>query len=83
MSTAMALSIAGLSINARKSGQEAGSFSFGDPINIFNPTYDNYTPISTDELLTRETDKEYVASCEYWCYYGESRSVIGSVKYSW
>jgi iron complex outermembrane receptor protein len=29
------------------------------------------------------TDKEYVASCEYWCYYGESRSVIGSVKYSW
>jgi len=29
------------------------------------------------------TDKEYVASCEYWCYYGESRSVIGSVKYRW
>lgn len=29
------------------------------------------------------TDKEYVASCEYWCYYGESRSVIGSVKYQW
>lgn len=28
-------------------------------------------------------DEEYVASCDYWCYYGESRSVIGSVKYSW
>lgn len=29
------------------------------------------------------TDKEYVASCEYWCYYGESRSVIGSLRYRW
>jgi len=27
------------------------------------------------------TDKEYVASCNYWCYYGESRSVIGSLNY--
>ncbi len=29
------------------------------------------------------TDEEYVASCEYWCYYGESRSVIGSLSYRW
>jgi len=29
------------------------------------------------------TDEEYVASCDYWCYYGESRSVIGSLKYHW
>lgn len=29
------------------------------------------------------TDKEYVASCDYWCYFGESRSVIGSVSYRW
>ena len=29
------------------------------------------------------TDKEYIASCEYWCYYGESRSVIGSLSYRW
>lgn len=28
-------------------------------------------------------DKEYVASCDFWCYYGESRSVIGSVSYRW
>lgn len=26
-------------------------------------------------------DEEYVASCDYWCYYGESRSVIGSLTY--
>ncbi|WP_165857278.1 TonB-dependent siderophore receptor [Marinobacter sp. JSM 1782161] len=28
-------------------------------------------------------DREYVASCDYWCYYGEQRSVIGSVSYRW
>ncbi|MCK7566417.1 TonB-dependent siderophore receptor [Marinobacter xestospongiae] len=28
-------------------------------------------------------DKEYVASCDYWCYYGESRSIIGSLSYRW
>lgn len=31
------------------------------------------------------TDEAYVASCEanFWCYYGESRSVIGSLSYRW
>ncbi|MEC9482278.1 MAG: TonB-dependent siderophore receptor [Halomonas sp.] len=29
------------------------------------------------------TDEEYVSSCDYWCYYGESRSVIGSLSYRW
>lgn len=29
------------------------------------------------------TDEEYVASCDFWCYYGESRSVIGSFSYRW
>ena len=25
----------------------------------------------------------YVASCDYYCYYGESRSVVGSINYRW
>jgi iron complex outermembrane receptor protein len=25
----------------------------------------------------------YVASCDYYCYYGEPRSVIGSINYRW
>ena len=29
------------------------------------------------------TDETYVASCDFWCYYGESRSVIGSLRYRW
>ncbi|GHB07705.1 TonB-dependent siderophore receptor [Modicisalibacter luteus] len=33
--------------------------------------------------VTNITDEEYVASCDYWCYYGESRSVIGSLSYRW
>ncbi|WP_081803640.1 TonB-dependent siderophore receptor [Halotalea alkalilenta] len=29
------------------------------------------------------TDEDYISACNYWCYYGESRSVIGSVAYRW
>lgn len=28
-------------------------------------------------------DREYVASCEFYCYYGEERSVVGSLSYRW
>ncbi|MEO5344616.1 MAG: TonB-dependent receptor, partial [Gammaproteobacteria bacterium SHHR-1] len=31
--------------------------------------------------ISNLTDEEYVASCDYWCYYGESRSVTASLKY--
>lgn len=33
--------------------------------------------------VTNLTDEDYVSGCDYWCYYGESRSVIGSLKYRW
>ncbi|WNL39867.1 TonB-dependent siderophore receptor [Halomonas sp. PAMB 3232] len=29
------------------------------------------------------TDKEYVSGCDFYCYYGASRSVIGSISYRW
>ncbi len=28
-------------------------------------------------------DKDYVASCDYWCYYGAPASVIGNISYRW
>jgi iron complex outermembrane recepter protein len=28
-------------------------------------------------------DREYVASCDYWCYYGAERSVMASLSYRW
>ncbi|MCS3457026.1 iron complex outermembrane receptor protein [Aeromonas sp. BIGb0405] len=35
--------------------------------------------INVNNLL----DDTYVASCDYYCYYGEPRSVVGSVNYRW
>lgn len=29
------------------------------------------------------TDEEYVASCDYWCYYGEARKATASMSYQW
>lgn len=29
------------------------------------------------------TDEKYVSGCDFYCYYGASRSVIGSLKYNW
>lgn len=29
------------------------------------------------------TDEEYVSGCDFYCYYGASRSVVGSLKYKW
>ncbi|WP_394211422.1 TonB-dependent siderophore receptor [Enterovibrio calviensis] len=28
-------------------------------------------------------DKEYIATCNYWCWYGDRRNVIASVSYDW
>ncbi|SHE80285.1 iron complex outermembrane recepter protein [Modicisalibacter ilicicola DSM 19980] len=46
-------------------------------------SYDLTDHWRTQVNVTNLTDKEYVASCDYWCYYGESRSVIGSLSYRW
>ncbi|WP_106477770.1 TonB-dependent siderophore receptor [Phytohalomonas tamaricis] len=29
------------------------------------------------------TDREYVASCNYYCYYGQRRSILTTVSYNW
>jgi iron complex outermembrane receptor protein len=72
--------------------RHAGESSGGATINV--PSYtvgDAMASYDINESWTAQlnvnniTDEEYVASCEsdFWCYYGESRSVIGSVKYRW
>ena len=33
--------------------------------------------------ITNLTDKTYIASCTYGCFYGEPRKVIGSISYRW
>lgn len=46
-------------------------------------SYDFNTHWTAQINANNLTDEEYVASCDYYCYYGESRSVIGSLKYRW
>lgn len=58
---------------------QVGSFTLADAM-IGYEFLDNWqAQLNVNNL----TDKEYVASCDYWCYFGESRSVIGSVSYRW
>jgi len=45
--------------------------------------YDLTRQWSAQVNVTNIADKEYVASCDYWCYYGESRSVLGNLSYRW
>lgn len=51
--------------------------------------YDAMARYDFDEHWTAQvnannlTDEKYVSGCDYYCYYGESRSVIGSLKYRW
>jgi len=33
--------------------------------------------------VTNLADREYVASCDYWCYYGQGRSLVGTLSYRW
>ncbi|MCK2041595.1 TonB-dependent siderophore receptor [Chromohalobacter sp. TMW 2.2308] len=48
-------------------------------------SYDFNSHWTAQVNVNNVTDEEYVASCEadFYCYYGESRSVIGSLKYRW
>jgi iron complex outermembrane receptor protein len=29
--------------------------------------------------VTNLLDKEYVSACDYWCYYGNRRAIIGTL----
>ncbi len=28
-------------------------------------------------------DKEYIATCNYYCFYGDRRNVMASISYDW
>ena len=80
----------GLKVGAgiRYAGESSGgsaidvpSYTVGDAM----ASYDFNDSWTAQLNVNNVTDEEYVASCEsdFWCYYGESRSVIGSLKYNW
>ena len=33
--------------------------------------------------INNALDKEYISACDYYCYYGQSRSIVLSTKYRW
>ncbi|WGI24485.1 TonB-dependent siderophore receptor [Halomonas alkaliantarctica] len=80
----------GLKVGAgiRHVGESSGGLSIDVPsytVGDAMASYDINESWTAQLNVNNITNEEYVASCEsdFWCYYGESRSVIGSVKYSW
>ncbi|WP_346796768.1 TonB-dependent siderophore receptor [Halomonas sp. Bachu 37] len=69
----------GSSVDADNSSADVDSYTLVDAMVGYEFADGWQAQLNVNNL----TDEEYVASCEYWCYYGESRSVIGSVNYRW
>ncbi|WP_457809279.1 TonB-dependent siderophore receptor [Kushneria sp. EE4] len=78
-----------LGAGARYMGTSVDSPQYSDTAVAAYTVYDAMASYDIDRNWTVQvnaknlTDKEYISGCEYWCYYGESRSVIGSLKYRW
>lgn len=74
----------------RYNGESVGHSFSGDTIEVDSFTvadlmarYDFARNWRAQINVNNLTDKEFVASCDFYCYYGESRSVIGSLSYRW
>lgn len=46
-------------------------------------TYDITSQWQAQLNVNNIFDKQYVSGCDYWCYYGQSRSVVLNANYSW
>ncbi|WP_280561764.1 TonB-dependent siderophore receptor [Chromohalobacter sp. 48-RD10] len=70
----------GESVNADPNrDDEVSSYTVYDAMASYDITPDWTAKVNVTNL----TDKDYISGCDSWCYYGESRSVIGSLKYRW
>jgi len=88
----MSSSLPGLSVGAgvRYIGETSPSPGSGINRDVPSTTlYDAMASYDINDSWTAQvnvnniTDEEYVSGCDFYCYYGASRSVIGSVKYRW
>lgn len=71
-------------------GESVGSAPSGEEVSVDSYTlydvmgrYDFNEHWRAQLNVNNLTDEEYVSACDYFCYYGESRSVIGSLSYRW
>ncbi|MBU2875667.1 TonB-dependent siderophore receptor [Marinobacter salexigens] len=60
-------------------GYEVPSYSVVDAMASYDFAQSWRVQLNVNNLA----DKEYVASCDYWCYYGEARRVTASLNYRW
>ncbi|MGP9676305.1 MULTISPECIES: TonB-dependent siderophore receptor [unclassified Halomonas] len=88
----MSRTLAGLSVGAgvRYMGETVPSANSAIEQNVPSTTlYDAMASYRINDSWTAQvnvnnlTDEEYVSGCDFYCYYGASRSVVGSLKYSW
>lgn len=88
----MSRTLAGLSVGAgvRYMGETVPSANSAIEQNVPSTTlYDAMVSYRINDSWTAQvnvnnlTDEEYVSGCDFYCYYGASRSVVGSLKYSW
>ncbi|WP_447553710.1 TonB-dependent siderophore receptor [Vreelandella sp. EE22] len=88
----MSRALPGLSIGAgvRYIGETEASPGSSVEGNVSSTTlYDAMARYDIDDNWSAQvnvknlTDKEYVSGCDFYCYYGDSRSVIGSISYRW
>ncbi|MEC8900662.1 MAG: TonB-dependent receptor, partial [Pseudomonadota bacterium] len=88
----MSSSLPGLSVGAgvRYIGETSPSPGSGINRDVPSTTlYDAMASYDINDSWTAQvnvnniTDEEYVSGCDFYCYYGASRSIIGSVKYRW
>lgn len=63
----------------KANGYEVPSYTVFDMMAQYDVTRHWRVQVNADNVFNRE----YVASCDYWCYYGAERRVIGSVSYRW
>lgn len=65
--------------NPASSNLTVPSATLWDMAAIYNLTNNWQLQFNMNNIL----NKEYVASCDYWCYYGQSRSFVLQTKYTW
>lgn len=83
--------LAGLKVGAgaRYTGESYGDNRETDALRV--PSYSLYDAMLSYQLsdVTLQLnannlgDKEYVATCDYYCWYGNRRNLIASVSYAW
>ncbi|WP_078926976.1 TonB-dependent siderophore receptor [Vibrio cincinnatiensis] len=65
--------------NPKSSDRTVPSATLWDVMVSYDITLQWQAQLNINNVL----DKEYVSACDYWCYYGQSRSAVFSANYRW